>query len=235
MSVSLRAAAFAVATFAVAATATIARPSLAWEADAAPAVPAFAVHSAAAIQDGTSPINPIDSAGEMPAATSLPITKHAVAQLGADEDAIEVEAEEKSLAPVKTLSALVDDHDERDLDAEMECLAGAVYFESKGEPLEGQLAVAEVIINRAKSGRFPASYCGVVKQRGQFSFVRGGKFPPIARGSAHWRKAVGVAHVAAQDLADSKVDDALFFHARRVSPGWKLKRLATVGNHIFYR
>ena len=233
MSFSLRAAAFAVATFAVAGTAAFA-PSLAWEADATPAVPAFAVHSAAAIQDGTALLNPIDPATGLntPATADLPVAQHAVAQVDDEADA---DGKEKTLAPVKTLSALVDDHDEKDLDAEMECLAGAVYFESKGEPLEGQLAVAEVIINRAKSGRFPSSYCGVVKQRGQFSFVRGGKFPPIARGSAHWRKAVGVAHVAAQDLADSKVDDALFFHARRVSPGWKLKRLATVGNHVFYR
>jgi hypothetical protein len=75
---------------------------------------------------------------------------------------------------------------------EQECLAGAIYFEAKSESLEGQLAVADVIINRARSGRFPASLCGVVFQRSQFSFVRGGDFPPIARSSQDWREAVGM-------------------------------------------
>ena len=83
-----------------------------------------------------------------------------------------------------------------------ECLAGAVYFESKGEPLRGQLSVAEVILNRARSGRFPASVCGVVKQRGQFSFVRGGRIPAIARASLAWKRAVAIAHIAREDLAD---------------------------------
>jgi len=63
---------------------------------------------------------------------------------------------------------------------ELECLAGAIYFESKSESLQGQLAVGHVIANRAHSGRFPSSYCGVVFQRSQFSFVRGRSLPPIS-------------------------------------------------------
>ncbi|HEX8449583.1 MAG TPA: cell wall hydrolase, partial [Allosphingosinicella sp.] len=120
-------------------------------------------------------------------------------------------------------------------DAQHECLAGAVYFEAKGEPLHGQLSVAEVILNRARSGRFPASACGVVKQRGQFSFVRGGRFPAIARTSLAWKRAVAIAHIAVRDLAESPAQKALFFHAKRVSPRWRLTRVAAVGNHIFYR
>ena len=54
------------------------------------------------------------------------------------------------------------------LSDEMRCLAGAVYFESRGEPLDGQLAVAQVIVNRSESRQFPSSYCGVVYQRSQF-------------------------------------------------------------------
>jgi spore germination cell wall hydrolase CwlJ-like protein len=121
------------------------------------------------------------------------------------------------------------------LDSELECLAGATYFESRGEPLEGQLAVAEVIINRAESGRFANSICGVVHQRGQFSFVRGGKMPPVNRSSRAWREALAVAQVAQDEEWESSASDALFFHARRVSPKWRLKRVAAVGNHIFYR
>lgn len=120
-------------------------------------------------------------------------------------------------------------------DREQECLAGAVYFESKGEPLEGQHAVAEVIINRAKSGRFPGSLCSVVFQRGQFSFVRGNAMPPIPRHTAAWREAATIARIAIEDRWKDVVPKALFFHARRVSPNWKMQRIASVGNHIFYR
>jgi hypothetical protein len=139
-------------------------------------------------------------------------------------------------ASFATLSAAVAAQDmPGTLDRELECLAGATYFESRGEPLEGQLAVAEVIINRAESGRFADSICGVVHQRGQFSFVRGGKMPSINRDSRAWREALAVAQVAQDEEWESSASDALFFHARRVSPKWRLKRVATVGNHIFYR
>ena len=119
---------------------------------------------------------------------------------------------------------------------ELECLAVGVYFESKSEPLAGQLAVGQVIANRAESrGRFPSSYCGVLTQRGQFSFVRGGKWPAVNKGSLQWKNAVAVARIVDADLHDSSVGKAMFFHARRVSPGWRLTRVAAVGNHIFYR
>lgn len=118
---------------------------------------------------------------------------------------------------------------------ELECLAGAIYFESKSESLKGQLAVGHVIANRATSGRFPSSYCGVVYQRSQFSFVRGRSMPPIARSSLQWKNAVAIAKIVDQDLQPEPMPKALFFHARRVSPGWKLTRLGSLGNHVFYR
>ena len=121
-----------------------------------------------------------------------------------------------------------------DADDELHCLAVGVYYESKGEPLAGQLAVADVILNRASSGRFARSVCGVLKQRGQFSFVRGGVLPTPPNNVA-WRKAMAVAQVARNDLWESPVENALYFHARYVSPGWKRSRVGTVGNHVFYR
>ena len=137
--------------------------------------------------------------------------------------------------PASSLAALVSTHATDSLgDREADCLAKAVYFESKGEPLDGQLAVAEVIMNRAKSGRFAGTLCGVVKQPSQFSFVRGGGFPPIVN-QAMWRQAVGVAQVAMNGLWESSASNALYFHAKRVSPNWGKKRVAAVGNHIFYR
>jgi N-acetylmuramoyl-L-alanine amidase len=117
---------------------------------------------------------------------------------------------------------------------EAECLSVAVYYESKGEPLAGQLAVATTILNRTRSGRFPASICGVVLQKSQFSFVRSG-LPSVPRGSAQWKTAVAIGHIARNDLWSCEVGSALYFHARRVSPGWRLTRIGTVGNHIFYR
>lgn len=118
---------------------------------------------------------------------------------------------------------------------EMECLAGAIYFESKSESLQGQLAVGHVIANRASSGRFPSSYCGVVFQRSQFSFVRGRSMPSIPRASQQWKTAVAIAKIVDGKLRASPVGKALFFHARRVSPGWRLTRVSTLGNHVFYR
>jgi spore germination cell wall hydrolase CwlJ-like protein len=118
---------------------------------------------------------------------------------------------------------------------ELECLAAGIYFESKGEPLRGQLAVGQVIANRVDSGRFPDSYCGVVLQRGQFSFVRHGSWPHINRDKLSWKTAVAVAKIVDGDLRDSNVENALYFHARRVSPGWHKQRVASIGNHIFFR
>lgn len=118
---------------------------------------------------------------------------------------------------------------------ELECLAAGIYFESKGEPLDGQLAVGQVIANRADSHRFPDSYCGVVLQRGQFSFVRHGAWPHIRRDSRSWKTAVAIARIVDRDLKDSSAEDALYFHARRVKPGWHKTRVASIGNHIFFR
>jgi len=121
-------------------------------------------------------------------------------------------------------------------DRQLECLAAGIYFESKSEPLAGQLAVGHVIANRANSGgRFPSSYCGVLFQRGQFSFVRGKSWPAIPKASKLWQTAVAIARIVDRDLKESSVGNALFFHAKRVRPGWRLKRVASIGNHIFYR
>jgi spore germination cell wall hydrolase CwlJ-like protein len=120
------------------------------------------------------------------------------------------------------------------IDPELRCLAQAVYFESRGESLAGQLAVAHVVINRAKSGRFPTTLCGVVHQPSQFSFVRRGKMPAV-RNVGQWSNALAIAQIARDDSWQNKAPGALFFHARYVSPGWRKTRIAQIDNHIFYR
>ena len=161
---------------------------------------------------------------------SAPITPEATVQSGADLDPVPVK-------PTGDLTSLVaqlrsSDAGSRDL----ECLAVGIYFESKSEPLAGQLAVGEVIANRVNSnGRFPSTYCGVLFQRGQFSFVRGRSWPAVNKSGRQWQNAVAIAKIVDQDLKDSAVGNALFFHAKHVSPRWRLKRVASVGNHVFYR
>ena len=131
--------------------------------------------------------------------------------------------------------AIADRQVPQTLDGDLRCLAEAVYFEAKGEPLAGQLAVAQVILNRAQSGRFPKSVCSVVTQAGQFAFVRGGKLPATPRLNGQFRTAVAIAMVAMDGDWDSDAPDALFFHARRVTPAWRMTRVASIGNHVFYR
>jgi len=119
----------------------------------------------------------------------------------------------------------------------MKCLAQAVYFEARGEPLDGQLAVAEVVINRATSGLYPTDYCSVITQRAQFSFVRNGVIPQADETSQAWRRARAVAQIAQENLWQTQAADALYFHATYVSPSWARQkaRLAQIDTHIFYR
>ncbi|HWH18857.1 MAG TPA: cell wall hydrolase [Allosphingosinicella sp.] len=225
-----RAAAYAVASFIVAASATYAGPSLAWNADTAAGIaPPYDHGAVGPVQDQSLAIaDPLASPPTYDPNLTVDVAQHAVAAIEEEE----VEQEEN-----RTLGQLVAAYASADVgDSEMNCLASAVYFESKGEPLQGQLAVAEVILNRAASGKYPPSICGVVKQKSQFSFVRGGRIPAIPRASEAWRKAVAIAHIAVRDLADGGVKNALFFHARYVSPSWRNRpRVASIGNHIFYR
>jgi spore germination cell wall hydrolase CwlJ-like protein len=136
----------------------------------------------------------------------------------------------------QSLEDLVADHQaDTTGDEQGDCLATSVYFESKGEPLKGQLAVAQTIINRTASGHFPSSVCGVVRQPGQFSFVHGGDMPTPSYASSAWKRAVAIATIAREGLWKQVAPAALFFHARRVSPGWGKIRVASLGNHIFFR
>jgi hypothetical protein len=122
-------------------------------------------------------------------------------------------------------------------DFQEDCLAAAVYFEARGEPIEGQLAVAEVVLNRAASGRYPETICGVVTQPWQFSFVNAtGRIPSADRSSEAWRKAVAVARIAERGASRLLARDVLWYHAEYVAPSWghRLARNTKIGLHIFY-
>ena len=141
------------------------------------------------------------------------------------------------VSPAKPLSELVQAYaDTRTGDREMECLANAVYFEARSEPIEGQLAVAEVVLNRASSGRYPTDLCAVITQKAQFSFIQRGRFPRADRDSQAWKKAVAISRIARQKLAGSLPSTVLWYHATYVSPSWgkRLTRQTQIGLHIFY-
>lgn len=124
-----------------------------------------------------------------------------------------------------------------ELSRQMECLAGTVYFEARGEPIHGQLAVAQVVINRAESNVFPSDYCGVVYQRAQFSFVKNGRMPRIKRSSVAWQRAKKIARIAHEGMWESEAEDSLYFHAKYVKPRWSYRKQhrATIDTHLFYR
>ena len=126
---------------------------------------------------------------------------------------------------------------------ERKCLAEAVYFESRSEPEDGQAAVAQVVLNRATSGLYPASICGVVYQNRthykacQFSFACEGKSLKINEPEA-WRTATRIADAVVEGKTYlSDVGGATHYHAKYVRPGWarRLVKMDVIGHHIFYK
>lgn len=233
MRLSIRAAAYAAAALSFFATAGLAGPSFASEADPAPTV-SYAEHAATGLTAENLGLNDLrDPVGPAQPAEEVPIAAHVAAPALSAPTSVPAPPERRN---GRSLAQLVDDFASSETpDAETDCLARAVYYESKGEPLAGQLTVAEVIINRSRSGRFASTICGVVRQPSQFSFVRRGHIPTPPAGARDWRIAVAIARIAMEELADGSAPRALFFHARHVRPGWRLTRVATVGNHVFYR
>ena len=123
-----------------------------------------------------------------------------------------------------------------------QCLAEALYFEARGESAKGLFAVAEVILNRVDSPRYPSSVCGVINQGTgkryacQFTFTCDGH-PEHIRDKAAWRRVGKVARVMLDGAPRTLTDGALFYHTHAVEPSWsrKLDRTASIGVHLFYR
>lgn len=124
-------------------------------------------------------------------------------------------------------------------DQEWQCLTEALYFEARGESLDGQIAVAEVILNRADSPLYPRTICGVVKQRGgggcQFSYVCNGRTKMREKGAANL--AGRIARAMLDGAPRVLTDGATHFHTRGVKPSWskRFAKTAAIGAHLFYR
>jgi spore germination cell wall hydrolase CwlJ-like protein len=125
---------------------------------------------------------------------------------------------------------------------EKRCLAIAIYFEARGEPQRGQVAVGQVILNRVRSPLFPETICGVVYQGQmspgcQFSFTCDGR-TDVPRNDAQWRQAQDIAsRITKGELWLPEVGYSTYYHADYVRPNWasSMSRIDTIGRHIFYK
>lgn len=131
-----------------------------------------------------------------------------------------------------------------DTPAELKCLATAIYFEARGEPEEGQLAVAQVVLNRVKNPAYPDTICGVVYQnktkrnRCQFSFACDGRADRITDNGA-WTRAEELAKKSVEEQSEAfleEVGSATHYHATYVRPRWagRMKQTDKIGRQIFY-
>jgi spore germination cell wall hydrolase CwlJ-like protein len=127
-------------------------------------------------------------------------------------------------------------------DAEWACLSEALYFEARGESVKGQFAVAEVILNRVDSGRFPNTVCGVINQgtgrkyQCQFTYTCDGHEEVVHEKQAYARVAK-VAQLMLDGAPRTLTDNATYYHTKAVRPSWsrKFARTTTIGVHHFYR
>ena len=131
-----------------------------------------------------------------------------------------------------------------------QCMVANIFFEARGETIQGMQAVAKVTMNRAKSNRYPSSICAVVFQRKQFSWTHQQSWKVINRivtGQVNHLKGKDLqAYTIAQIIAHNavtgkllvpKLKDSMYYHATYVNPKWarKMQRVAKVGSHIFYK
>ena len=149
---------------------------------------------------------------------------------------IVIDAAPRDDGPAPTLESLVAVHAQHidDIDRDTECMAKVVHHEAANQPLTGQLAVAEVILNRTRSGHFPTTPCAVANQRGQF-FQTDGYHVPLT--SPRWRTAVAIARIAQAGEARPAAPGALYFHASYARPEWSHRRplVTQIADQVFYR
>lgn len=128
-------------------------------------------------------------------------------------------------------------------DAQWQCLSEAIYFEARGEALVGQVAVAEVVLNRVESSAYPSSVCGVVRQGAggrlhacQFSYNCDGR-PEVIDEPEAFERAGKIARRLLDGLPRALTGGATHYHADHVRPRWsrRLERTAEIGDHQFYR
>jgi spore germination cell wall hydrolase CwlJ-like protein len=161
----------------------------------------------------------------------------------ARDEAFEVAARETATAaPARLDFPSIDAMPGTTGDAQWQCLAEAIYFEARGEPIDGQIAVAEVVLNRTSDRHFPNSVCGVTKQgagsgRGcQFSYACDGN-SDVMKSAVPRTRAEKLATLVLSGHAPDVTEGATYFHTRSIRPSWssRMTRTASIGHHHFYR
>lgn len=127
---------------------------------------------------------------------------------------------------------------------DLTCLAKNIYHESRGEPIDGQYAVAEVTMNRVASKHYPSTVCEVVYQENfdvirkrnvsAFSWTELDLTAPV--NEKRWKRAWKIAEEVYDGKAEPRVEGALFYHSTYIRPRWsrRKRRIAKIGNHVFY-
>lgn len=117
---------------------------------------------------------------------------------------------------------------------ELRCMTEAVYREAGSEPMKGRYAVAQVIMNRMRSGRFPSSVCGVVHQKGQFTFPKG-LGPKKGYGEMRlWNEAMEIAASVMTSNVRHMAEDVFYFRSSRMRKPAGLRFMESIGGHSFY-
>lgn len=116
------------------------------------------------------------------------------------------------------------------------CIASAVYYEALGEPREGKIAVASVVMNRVKSKKYLPTPCGVIYQKGQFSWINP-RYRTHVYDADKWNESLEIAQLVLTGSIQDNTHGALFFHNKHVHPSVTRKRhiVAIIGQHIFVK
>jgi spore germination cell wall hydrolase CwlJ-like protein len=127
---------------------------------------------------------------------------------------------------------------------QLECLSRNIYYEAGGEPFEGKVAVAQVTLNRVRSGQFPDDICRVIYQKSpimekvvcQFSWTCSGVTKVKPANGREYDESMAVAKkVLLEGFRLPSLEQALYFHGDYINPGWKRTKVAHIGRHIFYK
>lgn len=154
----------------------------------------------------------------------------------------ETRLQSKSATPIEFSKSWLDAQPKAKGGDELQCLAEALYFEARGETVKGQFAVAEVILNRVKSERFPGSACGVINQgtgkkyQCQFTYTCDG-YKEVINEPRAFERVSKVARAALDGAAPELTEGATHYHTTAVNPRWSrvYTKTTAIGEHIFYR
>ena len=176
------------------------------------------------------------------AESARPMARDETVTMASREDGPETQRQPLTSSRASLTLAAIDALPTATGDAQWECLAEAIYFESRGEPLAGQIAVAEVVLNRAASRSFPSTICGVTRQgvgsgRGcQFSYACDGN-SDVMKSSLARSRSEKLARLMIDGQPRTVSGGATYFHVSTIRPSWsrKFTRTVTIGAHMFYR